>query len=341
MKIKPEQLKAQLKKLSQALPIYLVTGDEPLISGESCDLLRAHLRQQGFTEREVLHADASFSWESTLESANSLSLFAERKIIEIRLGSQKLNKQSSDMLQRYLSNPSPDNALIIIADRMDKSAKQSAWFKKVEDVGLVVEVWPVEVAQLPRWLEQRAAALGLQLNPAAIQLLSDRIEGNLLAAKQELDKLALLYPDTTITEAEITGVVSDSSRFDIFALTDAILAAQSARCQHILQVLKQEGTDATIILWALTREVRTLYRIKRALEQGQNLDQLCQKERIWGKRKNLVGNACRRLSHAALEEMLQKAGRADQAIKGQSRENPWILLSQITLAFSGVKNYQL
>jgi len=335
LKVKVEQLASQLSRLEQALPVYLITGDEPLLCGESADAIRRHLRGLGFSEREVMHVDSSFSWEQLLESANALSLFAERKIIEIRLGSQKLNKASSDLLQRYLENPAPDNTLLILCDRLDKGAKQSAWFKKIEQCGVLVEIWPVEAEQLGPWLAQRAAALGLQLNSEAQQLLADRIEGNLLAARQELEKLQLLYPDQQIGAEQVIEAVSDSSRFDIFALTDAALQGQVVRCRHILQVLRQEGNEATIVLWALTRDIRMLHAIQRGLASGQNYDQLCQRERIWGKRKLLVRNACRRINSGFLERLLGKAADIDLAIKGQREDDPWLLLDQLTLQLSG------
>lgn len=335
MKVKAEQLASHLARQQQAVPVYLITGDEPLLCGESADAIRAHLRQLGFSEREVLHVDASFSWEQMLESANALSLFAERKIIEIRLGNQKINKGASDLLQRYLENPAPDNALLILCDRLDKGAKQSAWFKKIEQCGILLEIWPVEAEQLGPWLAQRASTLGLQLNAEAQQLLADRIEGNLLAARQELDKLQLLYPDQPIGAEQVMDVVSDSSRFDIFALTDAALQGQVARCRHILQVLRQEGNEATIVLWALAREIRMLHAVRRGLSSGQNYDQLCQREKIWGKRKVLVRNACRRFNNELLQRLLGKAADIDLAIKGQHDADPWLLLDQLCLQLSG------
>lgn len=335
MKVRAEQLHSQLQRQQQALPVYLVTGDEPLLCGESCDAIRAHLRRLGFSEREVMHVDGSFSWESLLESANALSLFAERKLIELRLGGQKLNRSASELLQRYLANPAPDNALLITCNRLDRNSKQSAWFKKVEQSGMAVEVWPVEPEQLPQWLEQRASSLGLQLDPEARQLLADRIEGNLLAARQELDKLALLFPGQTLGADEVIQAVSDSSRFDIFALTDAALQGQSARCLHILQALRQEGNDATVVLWALSREIRMLHAVNRGLAAGQPWERLCQRERIWGKRKLLVRNAAGRLDSSLLERLLAQGAEVDQAIKGQRPDDPWLLLSRITLALAG------
>jgi DNA polymerase-3 subunit delta len=335
MKTRAEQLNAQLQRLTSSLPVFMVTGDEPLQHAESCDAIRAWLRQAGFTERDVMHVDAGFSWERLLESANALSLFADRKIIELRLGSQKLDKQASALLQRYLDNPAPDNVLLIQADRLDAGAKKSAWFKQVEKSGLVVEIWPVEPEQLPQWMSQRAAAQGLQLSSDALQLLCARIEGNLLAAKQELDKLNLLYPNQTIDAEQVVEAVADSSRYDIFALSDAVLMRDPARCQKILQVLRQEGIEATLVLWALTREIRSLLNLQRGLASGVPYDTLCQREKIWGKRKPLMRKACQQTPAARLEGLLVLSHDIDLAIKGQLNSCPWLLLSSLTLELSG------
>jgi DNA polymerase-3 subunit delta len=335
MKTRAEQLNAQLQRLNQPLPVFMVSGDEPLQHAESCDAIRAWLRQAGFTERDVMHVDAGFAWERLLESANALSLFAERKIIELRLGSQKPDKQASGLLQRYLDNPAPDNVLLIQTDRLDASSKKSAWYKQVEKCGLIVEIWPIEPEQLPQWLAQRAAAQGLRLSTDALQLLCARIEGNLLAAKQELDKLNLLYPGQTIDAEQVIEAVADSSRYDIFALSDAVLMRDPARCQKILQVLQQEGVEATLVLWALTREIRSLLNIQRGLASGVPYDNLCQREKIWGKRKPLMQKASQRIPSSRLEQLLVLGHDVDQAIKGQLKACPWLLLSSLTLELSG------
>jgi len=336
MKVKLEQLASQLERSSSELPVYLVTGDEALLHSEAADLIRSRLRQLDFSERELMHVDAQFNWEQVFESANSLSLFAERKIIELRLGSQKILKAASDLLQRYLQNPAPDTVLLLLADRLDSNAKKSAWFKAIEAKGIVVEIWPVELEDLPAWLANRGSQIGLSFEQDALQSLADRVEGNLLAAQQELQKLGLVYPDQTLTLDQVEAAVSDSSRFDIFALTDAALQAQPARCQHIVHALKQEGLEAPVVLWALTRELRSISRVIEGISQGKNYDQLAQRERIWGKRKTLVRSASRRIRLSELEAMLRMAAEADAAIKGQRPSDPWLLISQISLKLAGV-----
>ncbi|WP_271273208.1 DNA polymerase III subunit delta [Aliamphritea hakodatensis] len=334
MKAKPEQLASQLK--GAPLPVYLVTGDEPLLIEESCDLLRQYLVDQGFSERETLHAEANFKWTYLLECANALSLFAEKKIIELRLGGSKPNKQASEILREYLANPAPDNVLLIIADKLDGAAQKSAWFKAIDKTGMIVQIWPVEAQQLPGWLNNRAKQIGLTLDRDAVQLLCERVEGNLLAAKQELDKLNLLYPGQTLDADQVIDSVSDSSRYDIYGLVDAALLQQTARCNKIIQVLRQEGTEAPVALWAISREVRTLLTVQQGLAQGQQYEAICQKERIWGKRKGQLQAAARRIAPQALQQMLSQCMTVDQQIKGAPGD-AWLTLNSIVLRLSGIE----
>ncbi|MCP8685998.1 DNA polymerase III subunit delta [Marinobacterium sedimentorum] len=334
MKLKPEQLGARLKQA--VAPVYLVTGDEPLLAEESCDLLRRTFLEQGFTEREVLHVDGSFKWEYLLECASALSLFAERKIIELRLGSQKLNKNASEMLQQYLVNPAPDNVLLITADKLDAGAKKSAWLKAVDKSGVIVELWPVEPAQLPEWIRRRAVQMDMRLDDSAVEVLCQRVEGNLLAARQEMSKLQLLFPNKTLSADDVIDAVSDSSRFDIFGLTDAALGAQPQRVTRIIQVLRQEGTEAAVVLWAVAREIRTLHAVQRGLQQGTAFDSLCQQQRLFGKRKQLVRSATKRLSPATLENLLQQAAEVDRLVKGARAGDPWLTLTSILLHLAGI-----
>ncbi|SIS45359.1 DNA polymerase III subunit delta [Neptunomonas antarctica] len=338
MKLTPEQLTGHLQQ--PHAPVYLVSGDEPLLSAECCDQLRSAFRQKGFSEREVLHVEGQFKWEYLLECANALSLFAEQKLIEIRLGSHKINKAASDIIQEYIAHAPPENILLIIADKLDAAAKKSAWHKSIEQKGVFIEIWPVDINQLAGWIRHRAASKNMQLDDAATQLLCDRVEGNLLAAKQELDKLHLLYPSGVLTAEQIIEAVSDNSRYDVYALMDAIALGQSERCIKILNVLRQEGTEPPIVLWALTREIRTLYAIRQGLDRGLLYETICQKERIWGKRKQTLRRCADRLSINTLEELLNISQQLDKVIKGMGTGSPWLMLSDIAITLSG-KRLQL
>ncbi len=335
MKARSDQLSAVLQR-HQGPNIFLVLGDEPLQAQEASDSVRRWLREQGYTERDLHHVDGHFSWESVILSTNALSLFADKKLLEIRCGSHKLNKNDSQVLLKWLNDPSPDTALLLIFDKLDGASKKANWFKQIENQGILVEVFTPETHQLPQWLNQRAQSLGLNLDQDALHLLAERIEGNLLAAQQELAKLQLLHPNEHISAEQVIASVSDSSRYDVFALTDAALSHQPDRCEKILTALIHEGLEAPVVLWALTREIRTLYNVQLALQQGQSYDSLCQKERIWGKRKALVRKASQLLPASALESMLQTAAVADQAIKGMRSESPWLMIREITLKLAGV-----
>ncbi len=334
MKIKPEQLASKLSQ--QPAPVYMVTGDETLLIEESCDLLRQHLNAVGFTERETLYTDTGFKWEYLLECANALSLFAEQKIIELRLGGSKPNKQASEILRQYLERPAEDNVLLIIANKLDANAKKSAWFKAIDQQGIIVEVWPVELQQLPGWINQRAHQIGLNLENDAVQLLCERIEGNLLAAKQELDKLNLLYAGQSISADMVMDSVSDSSRYDIYGLTEAAIQQQVGRCNKIIEVLRQEGTEATVALWAISREIRSLIAVQEGLQKGTPFDTICQRERVWGKRKNWLRSAAQRIHPDRLKQMLNRCSEADAQIKGAVGD-PWLTLTGITLQLAGVE----
>ncbi len=333
MKLTADQLTGHLQQ--GHLPVYIVTGDEPLLIEESCDLLRSALRSKGFQEREVLHVEGHFKWEYLLECANALSLFAELKLIEIRLGSSKVNKAASDIIQEYIAHAPAENVLLIIADKIDGATKKSAWYKAIESKGASIELWPVEVQQLPGWIRHRASLQGFKLDDAAVQLLCDRVEGNLLAAKQELQKLQLLYPSGTLTAEMIIESVSDSSRYDVYALMDAVTLGQSERCIKILNVLRQEGTEPPVVLWALTREIRTLYSIIQGQQRGLSYETLCQKERIWGKRKQTLKRCADKLNLTLLESLLQSSHELDQMIKGLAVGSPWLHLTDITLSLAG------
>ncbi|KAA0874627.1 DNA polymerase III subunit delta [Nitrincola tapanii] len=335
MKLRAEQLANHLGR-QPVQPIYLIAGDEPLLCGESADLLRRHLKAQGFSERELVHADqSSFNWEVLLQQANALSLFAERKILEVRAPSLKFSKPESQALQAYLRNPSPDSCLLLIAGRLDAGQKKSAWFSAIDASGCILEIWPPEPQQLLGWLLQRAQSLQLQLSEEAARLLSDRIEGNLLAAKQELDKLALLFPNQALGSEEILGAVSDSSRFDVFALMDAALESNTLRSERILQALRHEGVEAAIVLWAISRDLRSLIQVQQGLARGQSFDSLAQSEKLWGKRKQLVQRCLRRLPLTQLQRLLMRCAQADARIKGQEKGDVWIILSQLVWELSG------
>lgn len=332
-KLRPDQLNGALRK--QLAPVYLISGDEPLLVQESCDQIRQAARKAGFNERELHHAEASFDWDQLLTSANSLSLFAERKIIELRIDNGKPGDKGGKALISYCENPPEDTLLLIVMPKLDGSSQRSKWFKAVEKVAAFVQIWPIAPQQLPRWIDQRIQQAGMTVSHDAIEMLAARIEGNLLAAAQEIEKLKLLAADGQISAEMIAGSVADSARYDVFTLIDKALHGDARAAVRTLQGLKGEGTDATVVLWALAREIRTLSQVAHAMQQGQPLDRAAKSAGVWDKRKALVSNALRRLKLSQLQMLLRKANGIDKAIKGLRSADAWDELMDLTLNLSG------
>ncbi len=329
MKLNPDQLSRQFN--SPPLPVYLVSGDEPLLVQEAADAIRANARSNGFSEREVFHVDSGFGWESLLDISNSLSLFAEKRIIELRLSGNP-GKAGSEILQHCLANPHPDNLYLIIMPKLDASAQKSAWFKAIDKVGATLALWPVEFERLPGWITQRCRQRDINITDDAAYLLAERIEGNLLAAVQEIEKLKLLYPNQEINSAAILGGVADSARHDVFSLIDSALQGKQERSLKIIHGLRAEHSEPAIILWALSREIRMLTQLSQS--HGAQREALMKKNRIWGKRKGLVDHAIRQVNPVLLQRLLVRCARADQSIKGLNHHDSWQLLSDITLALA-------
>ncbi len=331
-KLRPDQLPGALKTLA---PVYLVSGDDPLLQQEACDQIRQAARKAGFSERERHHVDNNFDWGQLHASASSMSLFAEKKIIELCIDNGKPGDKGGKALSEYCSQPSEDNLLLIVMPKLDGSSQRTKWFKNVEKAGAFVQIWPIVGAQLPRWIEQRMQQAGLKANREAIDLLVARIEGNLLAANQEIEKLKLLVPDGNVTPEIISGVVADNARYDVFGLVDKALHGDARGAVRTLLGLKGEGTDATVVLWALAREIRILSQVCHGISQGQNFDWAAKNAGVWDKRKTLIGNTLRRLKQPQLQILLRKANAVDKSIKGLRNADTWDELMDLTLNLSG------
>ncbi|MFI3157423.1 MAG: DNA polymerase III subunit delta [Methylococcaceae bacterium] len=332
MRLKPEQIAAALQK--GLMPVYFISGDEPLQQGEVADAIRAAARKAGYDTREVLVADGGFSWHELAESAGSLSIFADKKIIDLRLPTGTPGTEGAKALTAYCGHLPEDTLLLITAAKMAGSSLKAHWFQALDKVGCVIQVWPLEGRDLLRWLQQRMQHRGLQTEAEGIQILASRIEGNLLAAAQEIEKLYVLYGAGPLSTQQIFDAVADSSRFDVFKLMDSVLAARVGRIFKILSGLQAEGVAVPVVLWALTREARTLIKIKRALAQGQNRTLVFKNNQIWDKRQQLVGDALNRLAESDLNDILALSAKADRQIKGQQSGNPWETLLDVCLMFA-------
>ncbi len=335
MRLRFEQLAGHLKQ--PLLPVYLLSGDEPLQMMEAEDAIRAAAREQGFTEREVFHADRGFDWGALQAASEAMSLFAERRLLELRLPGAKPGDVGSKALVAYTESFSPDNVLLISCGKLDKRQQSSKWFKALEQAGAVMQLWPIEPRQLPGWIGQRMSARGLNATPEAAALLAERVEGNLLAAAQEVEKLLLLHGGGDIGIDEVEAAVADSARFDLFELVDTALSGDSARTVRMLEGLRGEGAEAVLVLWALVREIRAMAQMARDIAGGNNIDAVLGKYRVWQKRKGPVRAGLQRHNLKRWQALLRRGARLDRIIKGAEPGNPWDELIQLGLLMAGTR----
>jgi DNA polymerase-3 subunit delta len=338
MKIKPEQLNRTLN--SQQLALYWLSGDETLLIQETADQIRLHFREQDFLEREVFNVDRSFNWQHFSHAVGNLSLFSQRKIIEIRLGSAKLEEVGRKALLDYLEEPSPDILLLIISPKLESGTANTKWFKAIEASGAFMQIWPINREGLGAWLAQRLIREGISAAPDALELLANKVEGNLLAAMQEIEKLKLLAkPDEKsplqLDVNTVMQVVADSSRYNVYQLVDAALLGDAVRSQKILGALRAEGIFPLPIVGAITRELRSLLPMIEKKQQGQGVNAIMQTAHVWFNRKQAVGNALQRINTGQVWQFLDHARLIDQSIKGMSRANTWDELSLLLLRISG------
>ena len=333
MKVYLDNLATQLGK--SLAPVYWVSGDEPFQLDQACKTIRDAVKAQGYTERQVFHVERNFAWEQLRQSADSLSLFAERKLIEVRLPSGKPGKDGSKILLDYAVQPPEDTILLLVTGKLEPATQKTKWFKTIEQAGVLVQVWPLDAARLPQWLQQRLKVRDMHANPAAIKLLADRVEGNLLAADQEIEKLLLLYGPGEINSDQMQAAVANSARFDVFGLVDEALAGEPVRVSRMLFGLRSEGTEPVLILWALAREIRSLTQMAHSLAAGERIERVMAAHYVWDKRKPLVSKALQRTRLPALESMLQQCHRIDKIIKGHGAGRVWDELLELGLEIAG------
>lgn len=335
MKIRPEQLKAHLVK--ELLPIYVISGDEPLLSQESADLVRLNARRNGFSSREILLCDKSFNWDQLHNENNTLSLFAEKKIIEINIVTGKPGDKGSKAIREVCANPNPDNLLLFILPKLEKSAQNSKWLKELESSGAHIQIWPVTSQQIPQWIRNRLSNSGIDANEEAIEILSERVEGNLLAAVQEIEKLKLLASNGEIDAQIMSTVVANSARYNLFEFVDHILLGNAQSAARSLRGLKNEGTDPIPLLWAITRELRILIKASEQISQGQQRDQALRNSGVWEKRIPIFRHALKRCSPALLRMLLYQVAAIDRGIKGIRRADIWDEITMLVLSFAGTQ----
>lgn len=327
--MRAEQLEAQLSK--SLAGVYLIHGDEPLLALESADAIRAAARRQGCEERDVFTAERGFDWSELTQAGASQSLFGGRKIVELRIPTGKPGTQGATAILGYCERLAKENVTIVSVPRLRKDDQNSRWFLALAGAGVVVDVYPVERARLPEWIAARLARQGQRASPEALGFLADRVEGNLLAAYQEVQKLGLLLPKGELSAEQVNDAVANVARYDAKDGAAALLAGDAARYVRVLDGLRGEGESTVLILWMLAEELRALARIQQGLETGRAIDQLLRENRVWGERQPLVKAAARRFPRAALERALAHAARIDRASKGVGPGEPWDELVRLGL----------
>jgi len=336
MRLKAEQLTGQLQQ--GLLPVYLVFGDESMLVEECSDLIRQQVRQQGATERQVWHVEGRFDWSQVAWQEQTMSLFDSQRLLEIRLPSGSPGKEGGEALRRFVDNPPPDTTLLIISGKIDNRSQKSKWFTSLEKAGVVIPIWPVDFASLPRWITQRMQQRGLHVNQAISSLIAERVEGNLFAAAQEIEKLMLLCPDGQVTEALVIASVADNARYQAFGLMDTVFMGQATKIPRMITSLKAEGIDILSVFSAVSWSLHRMVDMAIQLEHGAQIEQVFsgQKPPIWDKAKPMVRQALTRHKVMQWQHFLQQMAEIDQAAKGSLQHCPWALLERLCLNVAGV-----
>lgn len=329
MKLLPAQLETHLNK--SLAPIYLICGEELVLKNEALSHIRRAAKSQGYNERTRLGIGSVFEWENLNTLLCSNSLLADKKIIELDFRDQTLPKTACTILEDYAKHPAIDTVLIIELGKLDDKISRSAWFKACDQVGMTLTFWPLSQTEFVNWIKQRAQKYKLTFETSALHLLTEYVQGNLVAAQQMLEKIFLLQPTERITTELLTPILADESRYSVFDLMDAILNGEEKQTLHILKTLEEDGVEPAIILWAITRELRALAKIAREKQSGQPLEQIFQKQRVFAKRQPGV----RRFLHKNhIDDYLRHlvaAEKVDACIKGALPGHPYEALSLLCL----------
>lgn len=336
MKLNSQQLRSNLKQ--SILPIYIVSSDETFLLEQSCDDVRKACRAHGFTDREVFHIEGQNQhWDDAIASAASMSLFADKKLIELRCKSNKIGDAGSKAVLRYLEQANDDTTVLMIMPKLDKAQLNSKWMKAVQAQGALCQLWPIDRNQLPNWIGQQLQEHGINASPDAIDLLANNVEGNLLAAHQEITKLTLSNIEGTIDAQQMAQAIANSSRYTVFNLIDSMLKGDAAASLNTLRSLKAEGVEATLIVWALARELRTLHKVFANIANNMMASQALRQERVFDNRHHLYQQALQRLNQNAVEKLLYQLQPLDLAIKGMNDLNPWLQLEKLIVKIAGVR----
>jgi len=327
-------------------PLYVVTSDEHLLAQQALDKIRHKARCDGFLEREILSVDRSFKWGALLAANQSQSLFGDKKIIDLRIPTGKPGKDGGQALQDYVTqlanNPNPDNVTLISYPKLEWASQKSVWVTRLQEAAVYLDIPLIERAQLPGWIARGLKDQGQSADRDALEFIADRVEGNLLAAHQEIQKLGLLYPQGVLTADQIQEAVLNVARYDVFKLNEAILTGDVTRLVRMLDGLKGEGEALPLVLWALAEECRSLLKLKIGMQEGRPLSVLFKEQRIWGGRERLMEPALRRLSLNTLQNALKNAAQIDKLIKGlrvkKLSGDAWDAILQLSLSLARSSN---
>jgi DNA polymerase-3 subunit delta len=338
MQLKLEALPALLDRAERERslpPLIAVASDEALLSLEAQDTIRAAARGLGYSEREVLHADSRFDWSRLTQAGQGLSLFAERRIVEVRLPGGKPGLAGAAALEAYAQNLPDDTLTLVALPRFDRRTRETRWASALERSGVLLEIESIERARLPRWIGERLARQQQSAAEEALAFLSERVEGNLLAAHQEIVKLGLLYPAGELTLDQVSDSVLNVARYDVFQLPLAMLAGDASRVRRTMAGLRAEGEAIPLVLWAITEELRALLRVKSQVDGGRPFAAAARESRVWGPRERLLERALPRLDTWRLGRALARAAEVDRLAKGlrapRADSDPWLELTDLAL----------
>lgn len=327
MKLSGEDLPRHLAK--GLTPLYVIHGDAPLLSIEAADAIRAAARAAGYDEREVLTVEQGFKWAELRNSAQSMSLFSSRKLVELRIPTGKPGVEGAQALQDYCEQLNVDTVTVVTLPRLDKTGQNSKWFTALAEHGVTIAAEEIALNALPDWIASRLQRQGQSADRDTLLFLAERVEGNLLAAFQEIQKLALLFPAGPLSFEQVKDAVMDVARYDVFKLSEAMLAGDAARFARILDGLHAEGEATVLILWALSEDIRAVAKVSRAMQSGDNMASALRDARVWGARQKLVERAVRRFKPATAERALRQAAHLDKVIKGLRPGDVWSELLQL------------
>ncbi|MDX1572840.1 MAG: DNA polymerase III subunit delta [Methylophaga sp.] len=338
MRLRPEQLAQQLQ--SELSPVFVISGDEALLVEEAADQVRAAARQQGFIERDVWHADGRFDWQQIAKADANLSLFASKKLIEIRLPGAAPGKEGGEWFRQFAEQASPDSMLLLISGKLDGKQQKAKWYQALDKAGITVPVWPIELEHLPRWIQQRLQTRHLQASPAVAALLAQRLEGNLFAAAQEIDKLALLSSDGHVDEQLVLDSVADSARFEAFGLIDVVQQGEAAKIPRVLAGLRAEGVEVMAVFSAVSWSVQRLADMAQQLASGKSSQQVFSQMRppVWDNNRSKTLQAIKRHPPRRWLMFVSQLAEIDKAAKGYpDSDNAWRLLERLCLQMAAVK----